>query len=277
MSERPVDTFIFPASGPAFIGNKNDRFKVGNINNPTWLLGASAGAYRVMSSFFDTPIDAVIDGLCDMTWYPWRFQGALTKMMDSLTCKAIPAECQKLDTPSKLIPVIFVTHTHFNSLFTLVVCVIASFVGFTDLIYHFAELLVYTPPWAPRHDFPLAFDTNPHLKVRFRDLTSANVKQVLYNSSRLPGLAVCREHNMCDGGILFYYLNGRVKDGHHALLLGDTTIDCMSPAFTDYKRLNQTNLTVVQGHRKNNLIDWFYPLYLWDPELRKQKWKRHDE
>ena len=236
-----INAYIFPATGPSFIGQSHDQY-MPPPDEKCWLIGGSAGAYRALNIFYDLPAESMIDGMCDITWYPWRFQSSLTAMMLQLQGHCIDStNLKKIDTPSNHIPVIMVTRTYYSPWIILVICVICSFLGIYDMIYRLAELQIYVPQWADVSKFPLEFDDI--MKYRFVPLTSSNVSDVLYDSSRLPFLSLSRSNNnLCDAGILFYHHNGRVRDGFKTMLLGSGKTNQMCRTFTDFRPIDTTNL-----------------------------------
>lgn len=264
---------LFPATGPAFIRvmEVDDAVVEGDVS---WLVGSSTGALRATALHFGRSTGFIARAYLAMVWYPWRGPGALREMMRRLVRRAALSESPPATTRAKL--AIMVTHSPYLPSFVLLfVCLVGNWVG-VRLIYRLAELHVYVT--SRPDDFPLAFDAD--VTVRFKALTSRNLASVLYASVNLPLLMGGGLFDAdCDGGLMFYFMNGRVKAGADVVLVGDAPAHQMTRALCDPRPIHRgPGLRVVSPRSANpiSLLDWFNPLYVMRPHLRVRKWLGHD-
>ena len=277
-----MKTFIFPASGPAFINNNIDDTLEFSDSENTWLIGSSTGALRALTIFYNNSTKVIEEQYCNMIYYPWSTPYSLTNMLKN-NISAVYQNKNKIliDIPSKKIPAIIVTHNpnkYIPIFIIIIIALIGYLLGYKYIIYKFLEMHIYIPEWADINKFPLEFDNN--IKYKFKILNSSNIDNILYSTIRIPLISTSNSKN-CDGGFMFYYFNGKVKkdfnvtDGVHqqditVTLFSDTNKPTRS--IFDSRSINYYNINIYYFNSKNSILDWFNPYYILYPQKRIQKW-----
>ena len=172
-----------------------------------------------------------------------------------------------LDAPIRLTPAIMVTYTRWPPALFVLACLLAYGLGMGFLVYRLAELHVYAPNWADRRTFPLAFGR--HMTVKFKILTSDNLEEVLYASTRVPLLSTASRRG-CDGGLMFYYCNGEPRKHCRITILSDTRTP--TRALLDSSSVDD-RVAVDFAPSRARVLDWFLPWYCAFPGWRRRKWR----
>ena len=282
MNQIKQRAIVFPASGPAFIAHnvKVDEAIIANIekrsttNEETWLIGSSTGALRALSIFYGESTASIADHYCDMVWYPWSTPRDLERMLKrNIECINVTRDLlkkRKLSQRSNVIPAVIISFTTWPILFVIVISLIGMLVGVRGIIYRFVEMHIYVPPWshANLHTFPLEIPS--YVQYKFKALTDANVKEVLYASIQIPVVSP-KSRLGFDGGFVFGYLCGRAKENALVAIISDTKSPYQS--ILDPRPISPTCRIVCVAATTSSLLDWFNPVYVIWPERRKRKWR----
>ena len=212
-----------------------------------------------------------MEAYCAMTWRPWSTPASLTRMMRAnVRLTHLHRDVRAIDAASPVLPAVIVTHVRFGlpPALALLLWALARAVD-VDLTYRLAELHVYVPPWCSTAHFPLRFARS--VRVRFKALTSKNLDDVLYASTRIPLIS----HGSplgCDGGFMFYYLNGSPRTRSNRVTVLSNTSQPTRSLLDDRPISKNKNVTVRLSPCSNSILDWFNPWYALFPAERRKQW-----